>query len=100
MVAHPRAPLRADRLRALNLPRPVAVTLDAEGLPTAVSETAPDATATAVRAVEAVLETWRVDDEWWRDPISRRYFDVVFEGGGHVVLFEDLVSRSWYMQRP
>ncbi|MBI3082376.1 MAG: hypothetical protein HYY94_05630 [Gemmatimonadetes bacterium] len=51
-------------------------------------------------AVEAVGEIWRVDDEWWRQPISRRYFDVVLEGGGHVVLFEDLTTTQWWMQQP
>jgi hypothetical protein len=50
--------------------------------------------------VEAVVEEWRIDDEWWRTPIHRRYFEVVLEGGAHVVLFEDLVSGEWFLQRP
>jgi hypothetical protein len=52
------------------------------------------------RRVEAIVEEWRIDDEWWRTPIHRRYVEVVLEGGAHVVLFEDLVSCEWFMQRP
>jgi len=29
------------------------------------------------KAVESILETWHIDDEWWREPISRRYMPVV-----------------------
>ncbi len=102
MVAPARAPLRTDRLRALNPPRLVAVELDDSGVPKAVKgqlrrsggqeETA--------AVVETILETWRIDDEWWRQLISRRYFAVILEGGGRVVLFEDLVTHEWFVQTP
>jgi hypothetical protein len=52
------------------------------------------------RAVEGIVEVWRVDDEWWRDYICRRYVDVSLEGGGHVILFQDLVSGEWFVQDP
>lgn len=52
------------------------------------------------RRVEELLEIWRIDDEWWRTPIHRRYADVVLEGGGHIVLFEDLTSGQWFAQQP
>jgi len=52
------------------------------------------------RRVEEVVETWIVQDEWWRSPIHRRYVEVVLEGGGHVVLFEDLTTGEWFMQKP
>ncbi|NIM51836.1 MAG: hypothetical protein GTN62_12790 [Gemmatimonadales bacterium] len=52
------------------------------------------------RRVEEIIETWRIDDEWWREPITRRYVEVVLEGGGHVVLFEDLVTGQWFVQMP
>jgi hypothetical protein len=48
--------------------------------------------------VESTGEIWRVDDEWWRRPISRRYFEVMLEGGKHVTLFEDLTTGEWFMQ--
>jgi len=53
-----------------------------------------------MRRVEAVGEVWRIDDEWWRVPIVRRYVEVIFEGGGRVVLFEDLSTGEWWMQKP
>jgi hypothetical protein len=55
---------------------------------------------TGGRRVDAVVETWVVQDEWWRSPIHRRYVEVVLEGGAHVVLFEDLTTGEWFMQRP
>ncbi|HEY6807609.1 MAG TPA: hypothetical protein VI160_02385 [Gemmatimonadales bacterium] len=73
------------------------VELDPEGRPVAVRRSAgpPDRL-----AVDAVLETWRLDDEWWRVAIVRRYHDVMLEGGKHVMLFEDLTNGSWWMQKP
>ncbi len=52
------------------------------------------------RRVDDVLEIWRIDDEWWRIPICRRYVEVVLEGGRHVVLFEDVDTGTWYEQKP
>jgi hypothetical protein len=93
MVTHSRAPVRVDRLRALNLPRPVTVEVDHRGHPKTIKDS-------QCRRVEAVGEIWRVDDEWWREPISRRYVEVMLEGGGHVVLFEDLTTAQWFLQMP
>jgi hypothetical protein len=53
---------------------------------------------TTAAVVETVLESWRIDDEWWRQLISRQYFAVILEGGARVVLFEDLVTHEWFMQ--
>src|SRR5213593_4445620 len=72
---------RADRLRALNVPYRVEVELDAGGLPIGMR----DAESGIRRSVEAIGEVWRIDDEWWRQPISRRCVEVIFEGGGRVV---------------
>jgi hypothetical protein len=51
------------------------------------------------KRVDAVRETWRIDDEWWRDQIARRYVDLILEGGAHVVLYEDLLAGKWFLQR-
>ena len=51
------------------------------------------------RRVASILEVWRVDDEWWRDEISRRYFSVVLDTGEHLTLFQDLIKWDWYTQR-
>jgi hypothetical protein len=113
MVAPPRAPLRADRLRAVNEPKKAAVELDHNGQPVAIRRSRNNGggqkTTAAVKdngggqetntaVVEAVLESWRIEDEWWRHPISRRYFEVLLASGGRVVLFEDLVSGEWFVQ--
>jgi hypothetical protein len=55
--------------------------------------------AAATQRVETVGETWRLDDEWWRQPIVRRYVEVVLQGGKRVVLYEDVHTREWFMQR-
>ncbi len=95
MVPVSRTPLRADRLRALNLPQPALVEVDAAGHPAAVAWDGKR------RAVESIVETWRLDDEWWRRaPIRRRYAEVVLENGKRVVLFEDLATGAWHMQLP
>jgi hypothetical protein len=90
MVAPARAPLRTDRLRALNVPQSIAVECNAEDLPATVGGA----------TVEAVLESWRIDDEWWRQSIARCYHEVVLDGGKRVVLFEDVVTGEWFAQMP
>lgn len=84
----------ADRLRALNVPNHVEVELDANGQPAVVK------VLDGLRAIEVVNETWRLDDEWWRQSISRRYYEVVLDSGKRVVLFEDLVTGEWFLQKP
>ncbi len=79
-----------DRLRALNVPQRVEVELDACGSPARIG----------MVTIEAVRETWRIDDEWWREPITRTYYEVLQEGGARVVLFLDHVTHEWWMQKP
>lgn len=79
------------RLRPLNRPRPVRVTADADGFPLRVRLEG------GWRRVTSTLEAWRVDDEWWRRPISRAYFAVVLDEARHVVLYRDLVRGSWHL---
>jgi len=50
--------------------------------------------------VEAILESWRIDDEWWRQTISRAYMEVMLEGGKRRVLFQDLITGQWFAQLP
>jgi hypothetical protein len=51
-------------------------------------------------AVEAVRESWLIEDRWWTDrPLRRRYWEVVTAGGCDVVVFRDLVDGRWYRQR-
>ena len=86
-----------NRLRMLNRPQRVIVELDAKGLPAMVTLVERE-TCDVQRGVEVVGEVWRIDDEWWRQPIIRRYVEVVLEGGGRVVLFEDVITGEWFAQ--
>ena len=81
---------KADRLRALNAPHRVEVKVDAAGFPRVVGN----------RTVESLGEIWHIDDEWWRTPIKRRYIETIIEGGKRVVLYEDLSTGEWWMQKP
>ena len=96
MVAPARAPLRIDRLRAVNEPQPVTVEADGTGVPEAVGRLG----GSAVGRIESINETWRIDDEWWRQPISRLYFEAMLEGGKRIVLFQDLITGNWFIQQP
>lgn len=80
------------KLRALNEPRPARVETDDGGTPLAVLH------GRRRRRVEAVRETWRIDDEWWRRRISRLYHTVVLEDGRSVTVYRDLVEGRWYVQ--
>jgi len=82
--------LKTDRLKAINAPQLVQVKLGSNQLPTAVGH----------QTIESIGEIWRIDDEWWRAPIHRRYVDAILEGGKHVVLFADLTTGEWWVQKP
>lgn len=49
-------------------------------------------------AVGAVLETWRIDDEWWRQrPVSRLYYSLLLEDG-RVTVYHNLTTSQWSRQ--
>ncbi len=93
MVANSRTPVRTHRLRPLNLPRAVSVDLNEDGLPVAITRDG------KCKEVEQIGEIWRVDDEWWRDPITRRYVETILEGGRRVVVYENQLTGEWFEQR-
>ena len=75
--------------RRLNLPRSAAVTAGSDGRPVVVDG----------REVEAVRESWLVEDRWWTDaPLRRRYWEVLVAGGRNTVVFRDLQDGAWYEQ--
>ncbi len=76
----------------MNEPVTVAVESDASGKPKAALWRG------EFRRVAAVHDTWRIDDEWWRDEIARRYFVVELEGGRRLTVYHDLVENLWYAQ--
>ena len=101
MVAHPRAagglrgvrPVDITQGRPLNRPRPLRVEAGEGGRPIAVYLSGQRC------AVEAVLEVWRIDDEWWRErPVSRLYFSLLLEDGRTCFVYRNLVNSRWFKQ--
>lgn len=75
--------------RQLNAPRPVRVRWG-EGRPAQVDG----------EAIEALRESWLVEDRWWEaQPLRRRYWELVGARGRNLVVFHDLDSGHWYSQR-
>lgn len=86
--------LSRTHIRPLNRPRPVRVEAGEDGRPTAVWLSGRRC------AVETVLETWRIDDGWWRErPVSRMYYSLLLEDGRAVTVYRDLVSGGWAKQK-
>jgi hypothetical protein len=76
--------------RRLAAPRAARVEAGEDGRPLAVGG----------RAVEAVRESWLIEDRWWTEsPLRRRYWEVVTADGRDVVVFRDLVGGGWFAQR-
>lgn len=51
------------------------------------------------REIEAVRESWLVEDRWWTaQPLRRRYWEVVTRCGRALVVFRDLEDGGWYRQ--
>lgn len=93
MFWKPREPVdEADRIRLLNQPRPLMVDADDSGLPRWIGA------GDGRRTVTGIVDIWRIDDEWWRTTISRRYFLVRLEDGVIRTVFQDLIGDGWYEQ--
>jgi len=98
VVAPTGATPRPDRLRAvktlqpLKQPRPVAVETDESGEPVAV------VLGGRRLAVVQVQDVWRIDDEWWREEVSRLYYHLLLEDGQVVTVYRDLLKDEWWRQ--
>jgi len=92
MVENPGAAGGAGGLRLLNQPKPVAVEANQLDEPAAVVVSG------RFQRVRAILDSWRIDDEWWRDEIARRYFAVELETGRKLTVYHDLAGGGWFMQ--
>lgn len=80
------------RLLALHTPRGVNVRVDAHGRPWAIQFKGKKPS-----TVEHIRECWRIEDEWWRSPIARMYFDLVLENGRALTLYLDETTKQWYV---
>lgn len=81
-----------DRLRPLNQLRRAAVELDANGLPAFITEHGQR------HAITGYQDRWRIDEEWWRDPIVRTYWQVHLANGGVRTLCQDEINQEWNTQ--
>jgi hypothetical protein len=83
-------PIASRGPRRLAKPKPVRVRADNAGRPVMIGR----------REVDAVRESWLVEDRWWTDtPLRRRYWEVVTGDGRDLVVFRDLEEGRWYAQR-
>jgi hypothetical protein len=81
------------RLRPLNEPQSIVVELGSDGLPAFVMQH------NCRYAVDQILDTWRIDDEWWREePVSRFYWMLALEDGRPMTVFHDLLANQWWRQ--
>ena len=99
-LALPRAPRRAGAVRGV---RRDDRSPPSRG-PHAASPSAPARTGARSivdgRDVDAVRESWLIEDRWWTErPLRRRYWEVVTTCGRNEVVFHDLVSGRWWRQR-
>ncbi len=92
MVENPRTPGSAGGLRLLNQPKPTAVEATPHGEPVAIVVQG------RFQRVRAIHDSWRIDDEWWRDEIARRYFAIELENGRKLTVYHDLVGDGWFSQ--
>lgn len=78
-----------SRQRALNLPRAARVSSSLGGPPLEVNG----------ERMDAVRESWLVEDRWWTDrPLRRRYWELVSVRGRNLVVFHDLCAGGWFVQ--
>lgn len=81
--------MSATRPQRIGLPRPAQVQARRTGMPQVVDGV----------VVEAMRESWLVEDRWWTPaPVRRRYWEVVTVTGQNIVVFSDLIAGGWYRQ--
>lgn len=92
-IAHLQDYVDDDHRRGLQLPTPVQVATGEQGRPRMVKMRS------GWKAVDSILESWDLDDEWWTPhPIIRVYHRLMLTNGGMLNVFFDKVSGGWYRQ--
>lgn len=74
-------------------PSPIQVTTDRHGLPRAI------VWREHIREVQCVYELWRERRQWWGQPIERDYFRLGLEDGQMRVVFRDVRTNQWLLER-
>ncbi len=92
MVKNPRTAARVDQLRPLNTPRSIEVMTEND-LPVALLGARKER-----QAIVDIQEMWCIDDEWWREPIQRRYYRVLLVNGSLRTIYVDFIANTWHEQ--
>ena len=77
----------------------------AKGTPIAVAQNASDSPERLIwegqtHPVAGIAKQWRVDVDWWRgEPVRRDYYKLTTTTGLLVIVYRDLHSGAWYLQR-
>ena len=49
--------------------------------------------------VAEVVKRWRVDSGWWEQRQCREYVKLITTGGQLVIVYQDLLTQTWWLQR-
>lgn len=73
--------------------QPIGVSLNQQKEPAAITWLG------QTHVVEAIGRYWRVDMEWWQQRVWRAYYKLSTDTGLLVIIYQDLLSGEWYLQR-
>ena len=91
MVPDSRTKARPDHVRPLNAPVAITVTADHHRPRSIVINR-------HRHDVERIQDTWIIEDEWWREPISRQYFALLLDDGTRRTVYHDRIADTWFLQ--
>ncbi len=49
--------------------------------------------------IHTIENRWRIEKDWWHEPIAHDYFFVVTDNGYLATIFYDRVDDTWHFQR-
>lgn len=49
--------------------------------------------------VAEITRQWRVQSDWWHEPLWRHYFKLTTTTGLLLIIYHDLLADQWYVQR-
>jgi len=52
-----------------------------------------------MHTVQQIANRWRIDEGWWEGRIWREYFKLTTASGWLVILYRDMTTGAWYLQR-
>jgi hypothetical protein len=73
--------------------RPIQVRLDGDGVPTHLQSAA------GWQPVTRVLSRWRIDCDWWRNPVSREYWRLLIADDLALECYCERARNEWFVER-